>query len=178
MGRKLFAIVFCLFLVLVFDTFLSKAYADFNIYTVDAWGSTTPKASFSYDETPWLYIEAPGFSGYPGMYPRMTVSTGWTYQGEPPSITVNGFDQEFYPNGFQNTWIQLDEWDSVKQAGAWDIAATYSIYTLNGYTPNFIANGTDFSSFEVTPIPEPASLFLLGSGLLGLIGTSSRKFKR
>ncbi|MFA5164881.1 MAG: PEP-CTERM sorting domain-containing protein [Candidatus Omnitrophota bacterium] len=178
MGRKVSAIVFCLFLVLSFDTFLSVAHADFNVYTVANSGSISPKTSFSYDEIPWLYIEVPGFSGYPGMYPRMTISAGWMYQGEPPSITVNGFDQEFYPNGFQNTWIQLSEWDSVKQVGAWDIAATYSIYTLNGYTPNFIANGTDFSSFEVTPIPEPTSLMLLGSGLIGIFGTFRRKFKR
>jgi hypothetical protein len=178
MRRRLSAIVFCLFLVLAFDTFLSDAHAAFNVYPVAANGSTAEQNTFTYDQTPWLYVDVPDFAGYPGIYPKLTVSAGWMYQSEPYTIGVMGFNQEFYPNGFQDTWIQPDNWATIKGVGTWDISSNYTVYTLNGWSVNVIATGTDSSSFEVTPIPEPASLLLLGSGLIGLIGTFSRKIKR
>ncbi len=178
MGRKVSAIVFCLFLVLSFDTFLSVAHADFNVYTVANSGSTSPKTSFGYNETPWLYIDVPEYAGAQGFYPTLTVSAGWAPQSNPSSISVVGFNQELYPYGFQDSWIQLDEWDTVKQVGLWDIYANFSIYTLNGWTPNFIETGEDTAVFEVQPVPEPTSLMLLGSGLIGIFGSFRRKFKR
>ncbi|MFA5316950.1 MAG: hypothetical protein WC369_05985, partial [Dehalococcoidales bacterium] len=88
MGRKLAAFVFCLFLVLAFETCLSEAYADFNVYTVASSGSTTEVTSFGYDETPWLYIDVPEFSGAQGIYPRLSVSAVWIYQNDTNVIGV------------------------------------------------------------------------------------------
>jgi hypothetical protein len=51
--------------------------------------------------------------------------------------------------------------------GTWNISANRA-----GGTASFS------SSAEVTAVPEPATMFLLGSGLIGLAGYSSRRFKK
>ena len=39
------------------------------------------------------------------------------------------------------------------------------------------ANPTDFDNFDFSPIPEPTSLLLLGTGLVGLLGLRKRSIK-
>jgi hypothetical protein len=73
----------------------------------------------------------------------------------------------------------------VDDAGFWDITGVGTM-DLNGYTPTTYSfgwsgfvNGTN-SSFQATAItatPEPSSLFLLGTGLLGLAFVAFRKAK-
>ena len=45
-------------------------------------------------------------------------------------------------------------------------------------TDDLILNADANSEFEATVIPEPATMLLLGSGLLSLVGFSRRKFKK
>ena len=41
-----------------------------------------------------------------------------------------------------------------------------------------IGDGFDIDAVGVAPVPEPATIILLGTGLLGLAGASRKKFKR
>jgi hypothetical protein len=42
-------------------------------------------------------------------------------------------------------------------------------------TVSLTANGLVFSSTQTAPVPLPAAIWLLGSGLLGLFGIGRRK---
>ena len=53
------------------------------------------------------------------------------------------------------------------------------VYTPNDAQPGYVAGFSvtyDLQSDTASPVPEPGSLALLGSGLAGLIGTARRKF--
>ena len=172
-GVKLRKRLFFFLLVLFIDTCLSTAHA-FLITPVGAQYSFTPKTTFAYDETPWIWVDVPEGSALPGMYPRLAVMTEWNYDnGGIQAYATASFSEEFFPSGFYDQWVKLNLWDSFKEPGTWNINATYTIYTLNGWTPNILSSGSAATSFDVQPISEPSSLFLLGIGLVGLIRKST-----
>ena len=147
-----------LFLALVT---VNCAYADFtNIFMTDSDGSTTPKSTFTLDETPWLYLELP-HSGF-----NVALSF-WTSPGT----------DEFFVEGLSagsQYWLSLDSglddddnpisWDSVKQLGLWNVDAGYLYQSGNPEA------GVGTTSFNVTAVPEPIStvLFLTGGTILAI----------
>jgi hypothetical protein len=58
----------------------------------------------------------------------------------------------------------------------------YSSLNTTGIFPTGdLFNGSDFTKFivsESTPVPEPSTMMLLGSGLVGLVGYGRRRFKK
>lgn len=52
------------------------------------------------------------------------------------------------------------------------------VYSVQGVVELWGASGDDFNRFEVSaaPVPEPATMLLLGTGLVGLTGFGRKKF--
>lgn len=145
--RKFFNLVFG-FALLFLTTAPAFAALDYDLlYTVDSFGSTTPKATFNLDEQPWLYAKLPLATGL-----HADVSL-WT----DPFLNTYGTASFF---GTNEVWTTLSDWSSVVTPGVWGISSAF-VYPFP--TP---ASGGGATRFTVTPEPISASLFLIGGGAL------------
>jgi len=122
----------------------------------------------------------------PGVQYRMT---GWTYIPTGTAGSDWGTYIGFYwldanrnlvmPLGWQadvqrgprDVYIQMDSGYLAAPQGAVTAMVRFGTWSNDPYQP---VHPTDFDNFDFSPIPEPASIFLLGAGVAGLFGARKR----
>lgn len=123
-------------------------------YMTDADGSTTPVTEFALDETPWLYLQLP------------QAGTSFTNSfWHAPDSTLYGAHQWYSTD--TEKWMKLEDWDTAKQVGYWEVAA--NAFYSNGVTT------TAWTGFTVTPEPLATALFIIGGVPIALSIYQKRK---
>jgi len=119
----------------------------------------------------------------------VTFQSGWVQLGSDDSTRILNFGTNFgyyITTGAPGTWYSEDD----KNPGGW---AQMLIYAFPGVPNEYIIacedqnrnifSDNDFNDMiikasEVKPVPEPATMLLLGSGLIGLAGFARRRFRK
>lgn len=100
---------------------------------------------------------------------------GFFYNGKVAvKLLTNLFN---YNDGFQSTAIRQFTLDSTAMANA-NTAGEFVLTLDRVNSGDFIAFDYFELSGDIDPIPEPATMLLFGTGLVGLIGYNRKRFSK
>lgn len=153
-----------------------------EIYKVNSWGDETPtstNSNWTGDVTPWPWGTPPANNSgqiigwdtdWADSDNATSYANGIGFDGTGSNyefdfqVTLDMDDPAFYGN--TSPWYNGVEGQMVFWFGGWTLNAAEDWTGL--YEGNIVLQGA--------PVPEPATMFLLGSGLLGIAAASRKKF--
>ena len=133
----------------------TQAHAEkkFDLIPVAGIGETTPKTTFLFDETPYLYFKLPQSGTF-------AISSFWQ------DPTGGDHFSLFGPSSGDAAWFSLTNWNTAKQVGSWNVVAA-TFYSTG-------VSVTDSTEFSVAS-PEPLGVTLFVTGGLALASTLRRR---
>jgi hypothetical protein len=136
---------------------------------------TTVSGPINWDIWPFLPVNPYNWGG-----PNINFNVAWGGMGG--SLTVPDMIQNGETlSGFKSVYLTTDIPTNIQYiAYAYDWTAQTAVYTGTDYFNNFLYNRNPLFSGNATmaPVPEPISMLLFGTGIVGVGGYLRRKFKR